>query len=192
MGDFHLHSRADISEHGFFKFRRTGVQYGHDGVKNLVYELPVSLADLTLYVTSGAATMARRNDATEYRAPQEITASSTAAGRLVLRFKLPPDFQSFPTAAIQLSTERGSTTDSMTLTATLRKGATVDATINAQSIKPVGEGAWEIFSLTPGTAWNNGDWLSLVIDFDALPTGESFQVSDVSIAFVCGVGNIQA
>lgn len=187
MTTFAHMNKKDRLQSGEFRYMLTGVEYGHDGIKNLKYYVPDFVhANLFGFAVTGSWTFDRRYDDTERRAPFRATCTGTGVAKIHLRFRLPQEFGSFPTAALELAVNKSGGTINH-VQATLRRGVTADATINASDIEPVGAG-WEYFALTPGTAYGRCDWMSLEISIDAV-AGEDVEFSDLSLAFMSGRGN---
>lgn len=183
---FEYHYRDDIADHGQFKFLRTGVEYGHDGIKGLKHYIPIAQGALIGQQVSGAWTFAYRRDATDQRTPFEATCVSDGTAEISLRLRLPLDFGSFPENSLELAVSKSFNV--AVLSATLYKNGAADSTINGSAIEPASTEIWEVFQLTPGGTYGRGDWITLVLTVTAI-NGDSVEFSDISLCYKTARGN---
>jgi hypothetical protein len=184
---FQYHYRDSWDDHGQYGFVRTGVEYGHDGTKNLKFYVPIPQAVYQAQVLSGTFSIGFRYDGNDFRTPFKVLCDTDGAAVVLIRFRLPLDFASFPDAALELSVSRNA--GSQTAGLTLAKGGVADTTIDDYDITPSTEDVWEVFGVGPASSYGRGDWLSILVNISAI-AGEHVELSDLSLSYVNGRGNV--
>lgn len=170
------------------KWLRTLVEYGDDGIKNLLGNLTVPINEWLLVDSSGTSALSQQYDATTSRVSSRISVLVTGTHHLYKRLLVPQEFGVFPVGSLNLMARRNAAAGSMTLT--LLKGGTADSTINGSSIRPAANNTWEAKSLSPGSAYSPGDFVTLDISFVSNAINDWFEVTDWDIFFQYGRGNV--
>ena len=187
MSVWKAHVRSDQSAKGFFGFRKTLVEYAHDGIKNLRHRIPLPQCAWQLETVSGAFTQSYLFDSTTGRTYLSVACTATGVYKARIRFQTPPDFGSFAASGLDLFSYRISAITHLKLT--LLKAAVADATINGISISPANTYTWEAFQLSPGSAYSKRDWLTLVVEFSADTIGDQIFIADVGVEYLSARGN---
>lgn len=180
------HVRSDVSAKGYFRFRKTLVEYAHDGIAKLRYRIPLPQCAWQLEQTSGTFTTAYSFDSGTGRTPLVLTCSSAGVYKARLRFQLPPDFGSFTAQGLDIFTQRNAAITHLKLT--LLKAAAADAGVNGVSISPSSTGVWQAFQFSPSGAYSKRDWLTLVVEFSADTAADEVKIADVGIEYLSARG----
>lgn len=188
MAGYKAHTRQDVTAKGAFIFRKTGVEYGHDGIKNLRRRIELPSRFLTEFISGSSVGEGYNLDGGTSRVPLKFTSGGVAVIRAYQRFQLPPDFGAFDEQAIDLYAKRSAAITR--LEATLLKAGVADAGVNAVSVSPSGSGVWEFFQLTPTGSYAPRDWLTLQLELELDSTvGTTVELADVGSEYVSGRGH---
>jgi hypothetical protein len=204
MGDLHLPVRTDWSDSGFFGFMKTGVKHASDGHEMLRQYVPFDQGDFVKEDVSGLSTYSKLYESATSRVYDNLNADATGTHKIRRRLRLPRDFGRsapapldgsadaflglFPTDALSLFTYR---TGSLTsLKVTLEKAGTPDSVINGVSVSPSSASVWQMFALTPGDAYNPGDFLTLTLEYVSSTVDVAIRIADYTLAYLTTRGNV--
>lgn len=187
MAGYKAHVRREVAAKGYFEFRKTGVQYGHDGVKNLRYRLAVPQSAWTTEQTSGTHTFSYTHDGSTSRLPLTIECTGVGVAKARLRLQLPPDFGSFVSSGVTIITKRSAAITHLKLT--LLKSGSADATINGSSISPSSSGVWQAFQFTPGGSYARADWVTIQVEASLDTIGDIVYIADLSLEYITARGH---
>lgn len=163
MADISYPYREDRSCSGFFEFTNTGVQYADTGVRGLKQYANFDQGPWMKVDSSGTSTYAMDLDAGIYRLSESLTSDSATGGdhRLYRRMRVPRDFGHWLTLTMFARKNNGTVVTSLGVS--IYKGATVDPTVNAFSIKPATNNEWQQFTMTPTGNYSPGDFITFEI-----------------------------
>jgi hypothetical protein len=205
----HYPYREDWISAGFFVYLNNGVYYADNGVSGLRQFVGFDQGDFKKEDVSGSSFYQKIYDPTTSRlydrvSPQVLSSGAQEA-HLIRRFRLPRDFGRsapwtplmsppdpyiglFPPGALSFFSYRSGSVTSMKVT--LLKAGTPDATINGLSCSPAGAASWQFFSMTPGSVYNPGDFLTLLFDVVAPATGMDIRFADYLLSYLTQRGNV--
>jgi len=186
MPGFVGHSRYDKTAKGAFVFMRTGVEYAHNGIKNLRHRL-TGPALWTGGGVTGTFTPSIQYDASSSRMSIRLACSAPGTARALYRFQLPPDFGEFGADALEVVTKRNAAITS--LTCSLMKSGAADAGINGVNVSPTLTNTWQLFQLTPSGTYSKRDWVTVLLEFVADTGGDEVDIADVALEYISGRGN---
>jgi len=180
-------SKRDRLQAGEFRFLRNNVAYADNGIDGLLHYMPIPQAVYQAQVVSGTFSIGFRYDGSEFRTPYKVLCDADGQAVVLIRFRLPADFGSFPAASLAVLTQRN--TGTQTAGMTFSQDGVADATVDGFDVTPSTDGVWEAFTTAPTSIYTRGDWVSLVWTIDAV-AGEYIELADVSLAYLSGVGNV--
>lgn len=182
---FHPMVKRETLDHGGVTYTRTGVTFAHDGIEGLTHLIP--LPEWNSFQQSGSFQTGPRDDAVDFRVPIKVTCIGTGVVILRFRIRLPLDFGDFYGDALELAVARNAGTQ--TVEATLYHAAAADSVIDGSDVTPASPDVWEVFTLTPGDTYLRGEWVTLDLVFTCA-TGETAEISDMSLGYSSGRGNV--
>lgn len=168
----------------------TGVEYGHDGIKNLQHFVPFAQNEWELEQTAGTPTLTRPFDAATSRITARITdVGGTDQGKIRKRFILPSDFGSFPTGSLVLMSRRSASAPTH-FKATLLKGGVADPGVSGAAIQASVGLTYELKTLTPTATYFPGDFVTLELDSLTSVAAQFNEVADLELLYTTGRGNV--
>lgn len=186
MAGYKAHVRREVAAKGYFEFRKTGVQFGHDGVKNLRQRLPVPQSAWAGEQVSGTHTFAYSFDSSTSRTPATVTCTGVGVYKLRLRLQLPPDFGSFVANGLTVITQRSAPLTYMR--ATLLMAGVADTAIDGHTVEPSSSGVWQAFQFTPAGTYARANWVTVQIEMSTDTIGDIVYISDLSLEYVTARG----
>jgi hypothetical protein len=202
MVDLALNRHDNWTGSGWEGYLKTRVKRAHDGDENFWAYAPFDQGDWTKKDPVGQSTYEKSVDEISLLAFEKVTADVLVAGigthRIRRRLTLPRNFGRsgpspidsgtpdtalglFPAGSIVgFAYRSGAISD---LLATLYIDGVADPGVDVISIKPVGAGAWEMFSLSPSWAYLPGAALTFEIEYDASDRGVFVGLSDLIVKY---------
>lgn len=182
------HIRHDQIEAGYFRYLLTGVQYGHAGIANLIHQIPFAQGEWAKVDDSGESSLELIEDAPTSRVPTKLDVVTTGTHRILKRFQIPADFGSFPDPALGLMARRSGALTTLQLS--LLKGGTADSVLDGVDISPMVDSTFEFFELTPGDTYDQGDFVTLQIEYVSSTIGVFVEIADIEFLYKSGLGNV--
>jgi hypothetical protein len=176
---------------GMIVFLDTATSMGSDGFVNYLHYVPVSQTAWVWDQDAGGHQYSDEWDAGVSRSNLRITSILAAANAsyLDMRIQVPRDFGTFPADSISFTVRMNDITGP-TLTATLFNSGGSDAGITAVDILPALINTYTVKTLTPLDVYAQGDWVTLEIEFVNDAVDQYVEISDLSIVYASGRGNV--
>ena len=184
--------RHEEIQAGEFVWVATGVELGHDGFKNLLYNVIFAQGGWTLFQSVVHHQLVEVFDTVTSRisARQEALDSvASVTSTIRKRILLPPDFGFFPAVALKLITKVSDPVpDAYTIS--IVKNGVVDPGVSAVSIKPVLGDTFEFFEFSPTGEYFPGDLVTLEVKLETSLATHFGEIADVELEFKTARGNV--
>lgn len=179
--------RDALDEHGQYAFNLTGVEYGHDGIKNLRYNYQIPQLQWAVIADSGSFTSQYTYDISNSRVPLRLTCTATGTVKAYTRFQLNRDHGATVASSLGIVTYRNQAITSLSLS--LESNGVADSIVSGSNIMPSVAATWEAFTFTPDT-YQPSAWVTLTVAFVADTIGDYVQIGDMSWFYVTQRGNV--
>lgn len=171
---------------GEFTYTLTGVQMGHDGIKNLVHWIPFAQNDWKLFQSGSGHKLDFVHDSVTSRvkARQESTNAALHTSIIRARVALPKDFGSF--VAVRMLSFRGASSPTLYNFKLIKNGVAE----TALNLIPTAASTYELKELVPVNAYFPDEFVVFEITLTTAAINVFGDVSDIEVEYKTARGNV--